>query len=379
VVSRVSLFNEDFIKEKDIRIGDWVVVIRAGGVIPYIDRVLKERRTGEEKPIEFPKNCPSCGSPLVKLPGEVAWRCINIACPAQVVQRIKHWASREAMDIRGLGEQTAKQLYEHGLVKDIGDLYYLKLQDLIRLPGWGLKKAQNLLEQIEASKNRPLYRVLYGLGIRYVGLVTAKKLAEYIKSIWDLKEMPLERLMAIPGIGFVVARSIKEFFDNERNIEVLKKLEKAGVKLTKGEEEEKKLDVLKGQTFVFTGTLKCCSREVAGKIVEALGGKFSNSVTSKTTYLVVGEEPGRTKLQKAQKLGTVKVINEEEFLKLIEPYVNVEKLKKGEHITEFKPEELMKGWKGNSEGENSPSKETSQSEKKKPKTLFDVNNKNKQK
>jgi DNA ligase (NAD+) len=371
VVSRVSLFNEDFIKEKDIRIGDWVVVIRAGGVIPYIDRVLKERRTGKEKPIEFPKNCPSCGSPLVKLPGEVAWRCVNIACPAQVVQRIKHWASREAMDIRGLGEQTAKQLYEAGLVKDIGDLYYLKLEDLVKLPGWGLKKAQNLLEQIEASKNRPLYRVLYGLGIRYVGLVTAKKLAEHIKSIWDLKEMPLERLMAIPGIGFVVARSIKEFFNNEKNIEVLKKLERAGVKLAKGEEEEQKLDVLKGQTFVFTGTLKCCSREVAGKIVEALGGKFSNSVTSKTTYLVVGEDPGKTKLQKAQKLGTVKVINEEEFLKLIEPYVNVEKLKRGEHITEFKPEELIKGWKGSSGGEGEKEK-TEEEKKKKPKTLFDL-------
>jgi DNA ligase (NAD+) len=275
------------------------------------------------------------------------------------------------MDIRGLGEQTAKQLYERGLVKDIGDLYYLKLQDLIKLPGWAVKKAQNLLEQIEASKNRPLYRVLYGLGIRYVGLVNAKRIAEHIRSIWDLKDMPIERLTAIEGIGLTVARSIKEFFSNERNIEVLKKLEKAGVKLTKGEGEEKKLDVLKGQTFVFTGTLKCCSREVAGKIVEALGGKFSNSVTSKTTYLVVGEEPGRTKLQKAQKLGTVKVINEEEFLKLIEPFVNIGVLKRGEHISEFKPEELIKGWKGKG---NTPEGD----KKKKGKTLFDlINKKNK--
>ncbi len=364
VVSRVSLFNEDFIREKDIRIGDWVVVIRAGGVIPYIDRVLKERRTGKEKPIEFPKNCPSCGSPLVKLPGEVAWRCVNIACPAQVVQRIKHWASREAMDIRGLGEMTARQLYKSGLVKDIGDIYYLKLQDLLRLPGWALKKAQNLLEQIEASKNRPLYRVLYGLGIRYVGLVNAKRIAEHIKSIWELKDMPVERLTAIEGIGFVVARSIKEFFSNERNIEVLKKLERAGVKLTKGEEEEKKLDVLKGKTFVFTGTLRCCSREVAAKIVETLGGKFSNTVTSRTTYLVVGEDPGRTKLQKAQRLKTVRIIDEEQFLKLLEPYVNVEILKRGEHISVFKPEELVKGWKKNPGGE-----------KRKGKTLFDLTKK----
>jgi DNA ligase (NAD+) len=365
VVSRVSLFNEDFIKEKDIRIGDWVVVIRAGDVIPYIDRVLKERRTGKEKPIEFPKNCPSCGSPLVKLPGEVAWRCINISCPAQVVLRIKHWASREAMDIRGLGEMTAKQLYNYGLVKDIADIYYLKLEDLIRLPGWGIKKAKNLLEQTENSKNRPLYRVLYGLGIRYVGLVNAKRIAEHINSIWDLKDMPLERLMAIPGIGFVVAKSIKEFFSNERNIEVLKKLEKAGVKLSKEGEEEFKLDALKGQTFVFTGTLKCCSREVAGKIVETLGGQFSNSVTSRTTYLVVGEEPGRTKLEKAKRLKTVKIINEDEFLKLLEPYVNIEVLKKGEHITKFRPEELIKGYKTPSKGEN------------KTKTLFDIANKKK--
>ncbi len=359
IVSRVSLFNEDFIREKDIRIGDWVVVIRAGGVIPYIDRVLKERRTGNEKPVEFPKNCPSCGSPLVKLPGEVAWRCINIACPAQVVLRIRHWASREAMDIRGLGEMTAKQLYKYGLVKDIGDLYYLKLEDLLRLPGWGLKKAKNLLQQIEASKNRPLYRVLYGLGIRYVGLVNAKRIAEKIKSLWELKDMPLDRLMAIPGIGFVVAKSIKEFFSNERNLEVLKKLEKAGVKLSKEGEEEQRFDYLKGQTFVFTGTLKCCSREVAAKIVETLGGHFSNSVSSKTTYLVVGEEPGRTKLQRAKQLKTVKIIDEEEFLKLLEPYVNVEILKRGEHITQFRPEELIKGWK------------TSNESRKKGKTLFD--------
>jgi len=358
IVSRVSLFNEDFIREKDIRIGDWVIVIRAGSVIPYIDRVLKERRTGKEKPIEFPKTCPSCGSPLVKLPGEVAWRCINIACPAQVVLRIRHWASREAMDIRGLGEMTARQLYKAGLVKDIGDLYYLKLEQLLRLPGWGVKKAKNLLEQIENSKNRPLYRVLYGLGIRYVGLVNAKRIAEHIKSFWELKDMPLERLMAIPGIGFVVAKSIKEFFSNERNIEVLKKLERAGVKLSKTEEEEQKFDYLKGQTFVFTGTLKCCSREVAAKIVETLGGHFSNSVSSKTTYLVVGEEPGKTKLQRAKQLKTVKIINEEEFLKLLEPYVNVEILKKGEHITEFRPEVLIKGWKA-------PSKE-----QKRKRTLF---------
>lgn len=364
VVSRVSLFNEDFIKEKDIRKGDWVVVVRAGGVIPYIDRVLKERRTGNEEPIEFPKDCPSCGSPLVKLPGEVAWRCVNIACPAQAILRIRHWASRDAMDIRGLGEMTAKQLFNHGLVKDIGDIYYLKLTDLLRLPGWGVKKAQNLLEQIEASKNRPLWRVLYGLGIRYVGATTAKKIAEKIKSIWDLTKLPLERITAIEGIGFVVAKSIKEFFSNERNLEVLRKLERAGVKLSKTEEEGKRFNVFDGKVFVFTGTLRCFSREVAGQIVETLGGRFSNSVTSQTTYLVVGENPGKTKLSKAKRLKQVKIINEEEFLKLLEPYVNTEILREGKHITTFNPEELVNGWKNLGSSE-------------KPKTLFDIAKKGK--
>jgi DNA ligase (NAD+) len=315
VVSRVSLFNEDFIKEKDIKIGDWVEVIRAGGVIPYINRVLKEKRTGEEKEIVFPHKCPSCGSPLIKLPGEVAWRCINISCPAQVIQRLKHWASREAMDIKGLGEMTARQLYKYNLIKDIADIYYLDLMKLLRIPGFGVKKAKNLLQEIENSKNRPLYRVIYGLGIRYVGLVTAKKLAQYIKSIWDLKEMPIDKLMAIEGIGFIVAKSIKEFFSNEKNIEVIKKLEKAGVNLRK--KEEKKKNILQGKVFVFTGTLKCCSREKAAQMVEELGGVFSNYVSSKTDYLVVGENPGKTKLEKAKKLKNIKIINEEEFLKLI--------------------------------------------------------------
>ncbi|NPA32236.1 MAG: DNA ligase (NAD(+)) LigA [Aquificae bacterium] len=333
-VSSVSLFNEDFIKEKDIRIGDKVVVERAGDVIPYIAQVLKEERTGEEKPIEFPKECPSCGSKLVKLPDEVAYRCINIACPAQAVLRLKHWASREAMDIRGLGDATVKLLYEKGLVKDVGDLYYLKPADILRLPGFGEKSAMNLIKAIQESKKRPLDRVIYGLGIRYVGSTTAKKLAQVVNSVWELKDMPLEKLMKIEGIGYKVARSIKEFFSREENINVLKKLQEAGVQLVK-KAVEKISDVLKGKTFVFTGTLDCCPREKAGEIVEMLGGKFSNTVTSKTDYLVVGKEPGRTKLQKAQKLG-VKTITEEEFLNMIKDHVDIEKLKKEEKKEEKK-------------------------------------------
>ena len=327
-VSSVSLFNEDFIKEKDIRIGDTVLVERAGDVIPYIVKVIKEARTGEEKPIEFPKECPSCGSKLVKLPGEVAWRCINIGCPAQVVLRLKHWGSREAMDIRGLGEATAKALYEKGFVKDVGDLYFLKVTDLVRLPGFAEKSALNLYRAIEESKTRGLERVLYGLGIRYVGLTTAKKLAQEIESIWDLKDMPLERILRIEGIGEVVARSIREFFSREENIKVIEKLERGGVKLKRDKAREE--GPFKGLTFVFTGTLDCCSREKAGEIVEMLGGIFSNSVTSKTSYLVVGKDPGRTKMTRAKQLG-VKTITEEEFLKMIEPYVDLKQIGREEN------------------------------------------------
>ena len=325
VVSSVSLFNEDFIKEKDIRVGDTVLIERAGEVIPYVVEVIKEARDGDEAPIEFPKNCPSCGSKLVKLPGEAAYRCINIACPAQVVLRLKHWGSREAMDIRGLGESTAKALYEKGLARDVGDLYYLKPLDLLKLPNFAEKSANNLYEAIQNSKNRGLDRVLYGLGIRYVGHTTAKKLSESVRDIWELAEMPAERLADIEGIGEIVANSIKEFFLREENLEVIRKLERAGVKLSrdvvKGEEP------LKGMVFVFTGALECCSRERAGEIVESLGGLFSNSVSKKTTYLVVGKEPGRTKLSRAEQLG-VKVITEEEFINMVSKYVDIEKEKR---------------------------------------------------
>ncbi len=322
-VSSVSLFNEDFVKEKDIRVGDTVLIERAGEVIPYVVSVVKEARKGDEKPIVFPETCPSCGSKLVKLPGEVAWRCINISCPAQVMQRIRHWASREAMDIKGLGEATVKALYKRGLVKDVGDLYYLKAKDIMTIPGFAYKSAMNLTNAIEDSKNRGLDRVLYGLGIRYVGLTTAKRLVKKVKSIWDFKNITMEELTRIEDIGPIVARSIKEFFSREENWKVIEKLHKAGVKLEV--EKIEREGPLKGKVFVFTGTLRCCSREKAGEIVEKLGGIFSNTVTSKTTYLVVGEDPGATKMRRADQLG-IKKISEEEFLEMIKDYVDVEKL-----------------------------------------------------
>ncbi len=322
-VSSVSLFNEDFVREKDIRVGDMVLVERAGDVIPYVVEVIKEARKGDEKPIIYPEKCPSCGSKIVKLPGEVAWRCINISCPAQVIARLKHWGSREAMDIRGLGEQTAKALYAHNLVKDVGDLYFLKPFDFAKLPGFADRSAMNLYEAIQNSKNRGLDRVLYGIGIRYVGLTTARKLAQAIESIWDLRSMGEEKIMEIEGIGEIVARSIKEFFSREENLKVIEKLEKAGVKLRRDRLEIE--GPLRGKVFVFTGSLDSFSREKVGEIVERLGGTFSNSVTSKTTYLVVGKDPGRTKIEKAKKLG-IQTLTEQEFIEMIRTFGDPEQL-----------------------------------------------------
>ena len=314
IVSSVSLINEDFIKEKDIRIGDLVLVERAGDVIPYVVKVIKEARTGEEKPIEFPKNCPSCGSPIVKPVGEAVYRCVNINCPAQVVERIRHFASKDAMDIRGLGEATVKRFYKLGILKSIPDIYRLPFDKIKNLEGFGEKSAENLRKAVEESKNRPIYRLIYGLSIRYVGLATAKTLAKEIKCVEELQNWSVEKLMTLPDIGYVVAHSIYDFFHNEQNLKTIEELKKLGVK-TCEEKEKLKADKLQGLTFVFTGELECCSRKEAQEIVESLGGKATNSVSRKTSYLVVGKNPG-SKLQKAQKLG-VKIINEEEFLKLI--------------------------------------------------------------
>ncbi|HIE58622.1 MAG TPA: DNA ligase (NAD(+)) LigA [Persephonella sp.] len=314
IVSSVSLINEDFIKEKDIRVGDLVLVERAGDVIPYVVKVIKEARTGVEKPIEFPKNCPSCGSPIVKPVGEAVYRCVNINCPAQVVERINHFASKDAMDIRGLGEATVKRFYKLGILKSIPDIYRLPFDKIKNLEGFGEKSVENLKKAIEESKNRPIYRLIYGLSIRYVGLTTAKTLAKEIKCVEDLRNWSVEKLMTLPDIGYVVAHSIYDFFHNEQNLKTVKELEKLGVK-TCEEKEIKVADKLKGLTFVFTGELECCSRKEAQELVESLGGKATNSVSKKTSYLVVGKNPG-SKLQKAQKLG-IKIINEEEFLKLV--------------------------------------------------------------
>ncbi len=328
-VSSVSLINEDFIKEKDIRIGDLVLVERAGDVIPYIVKVIKEARTGKEKPIVFPKNCPSCGSPLVKLPGEAVWRCVNANCPAQVVERIAYFASKDAMDIRGLGPRTVKRFYELGFLRRIPDIYRLPYDKIVQLEGWGKKSVENLRKAIEESKNRPIYRLITGLSIRYVGKVTAKTISEYIQCVEDLKDWTVEDLERIPDIGYVVAHSIYDFFHNKENLKMIYELKELGVRTCK-EEKNIKQNIFKGKIFVFTGTLHCCPREVAQEIVESLGGKASSSVSRKTTYLVVGENPG-SKLKKAQSYG-VKILSEEDFLKMIKEYIP-EELKEKVHIS----------------------------------------------
>lgn len=313
-VSSVSLMNEDFIREKDIRIGDTVLVERAGDVIPYVVMVIKEARTGNEKPIEFPKTCPSCGSPIVKPPGEAVYRCVNINCPAQVIERLIHFASKDAMDIKGLSEATIRKFYNLKLVRTIPDIYRLNYNLIKNIPGFGQKSVENLKNAIEESKKRPIYRLIYGLGIRYVGEVTAKTLASAVKCIDDLKNFTITDLIKLPDVGDKVATEIYNFFHNQQNLNMIQELRDLGVK-TCHEEEEKK-GKLSGMNFVFTGTLECCSREKAKEIVESLGGNVLDTVSKKVHYLVVGQEPG-SKLQKAQKLGTVKIINEEEFLKLI--------------------------------------------------------------
>ncbi len=319
IVSRATLFNPDFIRMKDIRIGDYVIVERAGETIPYIVGPVVDRRTGEEKPIEVPTHCPVCGAPIVKELDEAVPRCPNINCPAQLKEHLIYWG--KVLDIKGLGEATANQLMKKGLVKSIADLYYLDKKELIRLPGWGVKKAQNLLEQIEKSKGAPFWKKLTALGIRHVGEKTAQLLAKRFKNIQELMDADFTTLASIPGIGPITATSIKNFFKAEQNLEMIKRLEEAGFKFERTPEEEAEQELpkpLAGQNIVFTGELEHFTRKEAQHIIELLGGNPTNSVTRKTSFVVVGKNPG-SKYQKAQKLG-IRMIDEEEFIKMLKEF-----------------------------------------------------------
>ncbi len=319
IVSRATLFNPDFIKMKDIRIGDYVIVERAGETIPYIVGPVVERRTGNEKPVEVPTHCPVCGAPIVKELDEAVPRCPNINCPAQLKEHMIYWG--KVLDIKGLGEATVNQLMRKGLVKSIADLYYLNKKDLIRLPGWGVKKAENLLNQIEKSKSAPFWKKLTALGIRHVGEKTAQLLAKKFKNIEELMNAGFEELASIPGIGPITATSIKNFFKAEQNLEMIKRLEEAGFKFERTEEEEKEQELpkpLAGQNVVFTGELDHFTRKEAQHIVELLGGNPTNSVTRKTSFVVVGKNPG-SKYSRAQKLG-IKMLNEQEFIEMLKEF-----------------------------------------------------------
>ncbi len=316
IVSRATLHNEDYIIEKDIRIGDHVIVRRAGEVIPQVVRPLPELRTGDERIWRMPKRCPVCGAEVIRPEGEVAYYCPNSSCPAQLIRSVQWFASKQAMDIEGLGIKVAEQLVQEGLVKDLADIYYLRKEDLVRLPGWGEKKAENLLRAIEESKQRPLWRLITGLGIKFVGQVTAQILARRYKSIDALARATEAELAAIEGIGPKIAQSIVVWFRQEQNKKVLEKLRRAGVRMAEEQEEEEGAKPLAGLTFVITGALSSMTREEAKNLIESLGGRVTNSVSRKTDYLIVGENPG-SKLQKAQALG-VPTLSEEEFFRLIE-------------------------------------------------------------
>ena len=315
-VSSISIHNEDYIKEKDLRIGDAVLIERAGDVIPQIVKSLTDVRTGHEKKIHFPKTCPVCNSKLFKEEEEAVWRCINIECPAQVVERIIHFVSKDAMDIRGFGDANVRKFYELGLLKDIPGIYTLDFNSISGMEGFGQKSIDNLQTAIINSKKQPLHRLIYALGIRFIGETTSKTLAQAVNHLLDFKKYSLEELQNLEDVGPKVAGSIHHFFSNKDNIKMLEELEKLGLQLKNEKKELTKGGNLTGQTFLFTGTLPTLKRSEAEAMAEENGGQILSGVSAKLNYLVVGEDAG-SKLEKAKKINTVKIISEDEFLQLV--------------------------------------------------------------
>lgn len=316
VVKRASLHNEDEIKRKDIRVGDFVWVRKAGEIIPEIVKVDSEARDGSEKLFEMPKACPICGAELVKQKGEVALRCPNRSCPKQLSQGIVHFASRQGMNIQGLGERLSAQLVETGLVKNFGDIYNLKVDELASLNRMGLKSAEKLVAQIEKSKSRPIKFLIAALGIPDVGSGVASELVKHFSSIDDIANASEDALASISGIGEVVANSIRTFFGDSHNRNMIELLRAAGVSLTGEIAKPAEGLPLSGKTFVFTGELSRMPRSQAEELVSSLGGKAVKSVSKKTSYVVVGESPG-SKADKARTLG-LNMMSEDEFFSFID-------------------------------------------------------------
>ena len=315
IVERATLHNFDFIAEKDIRVGDRVLVKRAGEVIPYVIGPVTDARSGKERTYKPPRTCPDCEQPVEHFEGEVAWYCVNAACPAQLVRNVEHFVSRGAMDIVGLGFKIVEQLIGQGLVGDVADLFTLKKEQLLELEGFAEKKAENLLGAIEQAKGQSLNRLIAALGIHGVGEVMAGDLSRAFGDLSALSEASAEQLQEIEGVGPNIAASIVDWFAQPANRKVLKKLRTVGVwPVAKKDGKKKKEGALSGLTFVVTGTLPNLSREDAKEFIEANGGKVTDSVSKKTSYLVLGENPG-SKLDKARSLG-VKVIDETGLRKL---------------------------------------------------------------
>lgn len=313
-ISKTTLHNEDFIKEKDLKIGDTVVIQKAGDVIPEIVEVVKNKRDGSERDFEMPKVCPVCGALAVREEGESAIRCTGVECPAKLFRNLVHFVSREAMNIDGLGENIIQQLLDKNLIENIADIYELKFEDIASLKKNGKKFAQNLVGAIENSKKNDLYRLITALGIRHVGGKASRVLARKYKSMENLAKADFEELKQIEDIGDIMANSIVEFFSQEQTKDLIERLKNAGVNM-KFLEEESNDNRFEGKTFVLTGSLSKFTRKEAEEIIEKYGGKTSSSVSKKTTYLLAGEEAG-SKLTKAQSLG-ITIISEQEFKNLL--------------------------------------------------------------
>jgi DNA ligase (NAD+) len=315
-VGSISIHNEEYIKEKDLMLGDTILIERSGDVIPQIVKSFPELRKGNEEKIKFPTHCPVCSDALFKPEEDAVWRCINLTCPAHIVEGIIHFVSKDAMDIRSFGEANVRKFYELGLLKSIPEVYTLPYEEISKLDGFGEKSITKLQQAIEDSKKQPLNRIIYALGIRYVGETTAKTLAHAVDHLLQFADFTEEQLKELEDVGVKVAKTVYEFFHNTDNLQLLQKLESLGVQLKNEKKEMTTGGNLNGQTFLFTGTLTQLKRSDAEALVEKNGGKLTGAVSSKLNYLVVGDNAG-SKLEKAKKIPTVKIITEEVFIKML--------------------------------------------------------------